>query len=149
MNSPTIPGQNSSGKKGAMVVRVPESTGTNTSPAAAFTASLISQSLCWLNNRWVFSITTMASSTTRPIPSRKAKSTMVLSVKAVPTMGPMMGISVKATNADSGTERATKIASATPMKNIRISTTKMNPSTTVLTRSFTLSRVRSDWSAVI
>ena len=61
----------------------------------------------------------------------------------------MMGMSVKATNADKGTASPTKIASPTPMKNISTSTTKMKPSTTVLTRSLMFSRVRSDWSAVI
>ena len=34
INSPTTPGQNARGKNGASVVRVPESIGTKTSPAA-------------------------------------------------------------------------------------------------------------------
>ena len=34
MNFPMMPGQNSSGKKGARVVRVPAKTGMKTSPAA-------------------------------------------------------------------------------------------------------------------
>ncbi len=91
----------------------------------------------------------MASSTTRPKPSRKANSTIVFRVNAVPTTGPRTGIITKATSADSGTDRPTNMASRTPMKNIRTNTTKMKPNTTVLIRSLTFSRVRSDWSAVI
>ena len=42
INSPIIPGQNNNGKNGAIVVNVPENTGTITSPAAILAAVLIS-----------------------------------------------------------------------------------------------------------
>ena len=41
INLPIMPGQKSKGTKGARVVSVPESTGKNTSPAAAFAALTI------------------------------------------------------------------------------------------------------------
>ena len=96
----------------------------------------------------MFSITTMASSTTNPKPSKKANSTIVFRVNSAPTAGPTMGINTKANRADSGTERPTKMASRMPIKNINTNTTKINPSTTVLIRSLSSARVRSDWSAV-
>ena len=69
MNLPTIPGQKASGENGARVVSVHDRIGRKTSPAALFAARTIFGSFrCVL---CVFSITTIASSTT--IPSAKIK----------------------------------------------------------------------------
>ena len=81
MNLPMIPGQNSKGKNGARVVSVPANTGINTSPAAIF-AETVADSFPFpsTNIRWVFSMTTMASSTIIPSPNSSAKSTIKLRV---------------------------------------------------------------------
>ena len=84
----------------------------------------------------------MASSTTIPNPKRNANKTIVFNVKS------KLGMNKKVSKADKGTERATKAASRTPIKNINTTTTKMNPRITVLIKSAKSPRVRSDWSAV-
>ncbi|OIQ69165.1 hypothetical protein GALL_492360 [mine drainage metagenome] len=133
--------QNARGIKGASVVIVPEKTGKNTSPAAIFAAFLIGTAPL-AKMRCVFSITTIASSTTIPNASRNEKSTIIFSVN------PMAGISKKAIKQESGTESATKTALVLPIKNIRITVTKINPIMMVLIRSFSVERVLSDWSPV-
>ena len=85
----------------------------------------------------------MASSTTIPKPKRKAKSTMVFRVKPKKYKG------INANRADRGTESPTKMASRTPIKNIKTNTTKIKPSTTVLTKSSISDLVLSEPSAVI
>ena len=136
MNLPMIPGQNNSGKKGASVVNVPAKTGTNTSPAAIRAA--IAEDIFPLpstNMRWVFSITTMASSTIIPSPKSKAKRTMKFRVTCVPTIKSAPGKNTNATNILRGTDSATKKALVTPIKNIRIINTKINPIMIEFTRS--------------
>ena len=81
MNLPIIPGQKSNGKKGASVVNVPASTGINTSPAA-IRAEMVAEIFPFpsKNILWVFSITTMASSTIIPSPKSKANNTIKFKV---------------------------------------------------------------------
>ena len=138
INSPTIPGQKSNGKKGEIVVNVPDNTGINTSEAANFTDSVIVNFLKLLNKRCAFSITTIASSTTIPRPKRKPNKTIVFKLKS------KEGMNKKVNKADNGTDKPTKTASRTPMKNINTTTTKMNPRITVLIKSAKSPRVRSD-----
>ena len=138
MNSPTIPGQNSKGKKGEMVVNVPDNTGINTSEAANLTDSVMVNFLKLLNKRCAFSMTTIASSTTIPSPKRKPKRTIVFKLKSKD------GMNKKVNKADKGTDKPTNTASLTPMKNINTITTKMKPRTTVLIKSARSPRVRSD-----
>src|SRR5688572_20448488 len=142
MNSPMSPSQNASGINGASVVSVPDNTGTNTSPAAAFAAFAIG-TFPLLKTRCVFSITTMASSTTIPNANRNAKSTIMFMVK------PMVGINRKARNIDKGTDMATNNALVAPMKNISSSVTRINPIMIVLIRSCSVTRVWFDWSPVM
>src|SRR5690349_18105784 len=80
INSPIIPGQNNKGKKGANVVKVPDNTGKNTSPVATLAACTIG-TLPLSKIRCVFSITTIASSTTIPSPSKKENNTIMFMVK--------------------------------------------------------------------
>ena len=131
-----MPGQKSSGMKGASVVRVPASTGMKTSPAANLAASLAlifpfpcEKILC------VFSITTIASSTTMPRPKSSANNTMKFSVTLDPTMNSALGRRMKARNMLSGTERATKNELVTPMKNMRMIITNTKPMTIEFTNS--------------
>ncbi|MCY1521779.1 hypothetical protein D9M68_566060 [compost metagenome] len=148
INLPIIPGQNKSGAKGASVVNVPENTGRKTSPAAilaAFTIGILPLSKI----RCVFSITTMASSTTIPNPNRKENKTIMFMVKLKPNIPPKIGIAKKAINMERGTEEATKMAFVTPIKNIRITVTRIKPMIMVLIRSCRVTRVWSDWSPVI
>ena len=133
--------QNASGIKGASVVIVPENTGKNTSPAAIFAALAIG-TFPLAKMRCVFSITTMASSTTMPKASRKENSTIMFSVN------PITGIIRKAIKHDNGTESATNMALVVPIKNIRITVTRIKPITMVLMRSSSVERVLSDWSPV-
>ena len=128
MNFPMIPGQKAKGTKGANVVMVPENTGRNTSPAALLAASLMG-TLPFLNIRWVFSITTMASSTTIPKASKKAKRTIIFKLK------PMVGRTKNAKKILSGTDKATNSALLAPIKNIRISVTRIKPMIMVLIKS--------------
>ncbi len=79
MNLPIIPFQKSNGTNGASVVRVPLNTGKNTSPVAILAAILISR-LPFSKSRCVFSITTMASSTTIPNASKNANNTIIFMV---------------------------------------------------------------------
>src|SRR3954470_13085769 len=136
MNLPIMPGQNNSGKNGASVVKVPASTGTNTSPAAIF-AAMVEDSfpLPCTNMRCVFSITTIASSTIIPNPNSNANSTIKFSVTGVPMMISATGKNTNATNMLSGTESATKNAFTTPMKNMRMISTSTKPITMELTKS--------------
>jgi hypothetical protein len=83
------------------VVMVPENTGRNTSPAAILAASLIG-TFPLAKIRCVFSITTMASSTTIPSASRKENSTIMFSVN------PIHGITIKAIKHDNGTDKRHK-----------------------------------------
>ena len=136
MNLPMIPGQKSSGTNGASVVRVPASTGTKTSPAAYLAASgaLIFPLPC-AKILCVFSITTMASSTTIPNPNNSANNTMKLRVTLDPMITSAEGNRMNARNILSGTESATKNEFVTPMKNIRMIITKINPITMEFTNS--------------
>ena len=131
-----MPGQKSSGMKGARVVRVPANTGMKTSPAANLAASfaLIFPFPCE-KILWVFSITTMASSTTIPSPKSRANSTMKLSVTLDPTINSALGRRMKARNMLRGTERATKNELVTPMKNMRMIITSTKPMTMEFTSS--------------
>ena len=81
INLPTTPGQNARGKNGARVVSVPDRIGTNTSPAANFADEAISI-LVFLCILWVFSITTIASSTTIPIARTIPRSVKTLMEKS-------------------------------------------------------------------
>ena len=81
MNLPTIPGQKASGTKGASVVSVPDKIGTKTSPAAILAAlTMLSFPIPCLNILCVFSITTMASSTTMPSAKMKENITSMFIV---------------------------------------------------------------------
>ena len=142
MNLPIMPGQNNSGKKGANVVNVPAKTGTKTSPAAirADKADVILPLLS-TNIRWVFSITTMASSTIMPNPNNKANNTIKLRVTCVPTIKSAPGKNINATNILSGTDKATKKAFVTPIKNIKIINTNTKPIMIELTKSLNEVRV--------
>ena len=145
-----MPGQNNSGKKGANVVSVPASTGTNTSPAAVLAAMLmVSLPLPSTNMRWVFSITTMASSTIIPSPKSSANNTIKLSVTCEPTTKSAAGKNTNATNILSGTESATKKALVTPIKNISTINTKIKPIMMEVTRSLKDVFVFTLWSPVI
>src|SRR3546814_21049831 len=90
----------------------------------------------------------MASSTTIPSASRKENRTIMFSVKLVGSTESRAGMIRKARKDDRGTARATKIALVVPMKNMRMLVTKTNPILIVLTRSWRVIRVLSDWSAV-
>ena len=128
MNFPTMPFQNAKGMKGARVVIVPDKTGRKTSPAAFFAASLMGNFSLW-KIRCVFSITTIASSTTIPKANKKANKTIIFKLK------PMVGMIKKAIKQLKGTDSATKIAFVAPMKNIKITVTKMKPMMMVLIKS--------------
>ena len=150
MNRPIIPGQKSNGKKGANVVSVPANTGTNTSPAAILAAVMVDIfPLASVKMRWVFSITTIASSTIIPNPNNSANSTIKLSVTCVPTIKSAPGKNINATNILSGTERATKKAFVTPIKNMSTISTKINPMMIELTKSLKDVLVFILWSPVI
>ena len=136
MNSPITPFQKASGINGANVVAVPLNTGKNTSPAAIFAAFFIG-TLPLSKIRCVFSITTIASSTTIPSANKNANNTIMFIVK------PKAGITRKATNIDKGTLKATKNALVVPMKNIRMINTKMKPIIMVLIKSCKVVRVES------
>ena len=60
---------------------------------------------------------------------------MKFRVTVVPTIESAMGKNIKATNTLSGTLSATKNALVTPMKNIRMTNTRINPMIMVFTRS--------------
>ena len=136
MNLPMIPGQNNNGKKGASVVIVPANTGINTSPAAIFAEVVaVNFPLPATNILCVFSITTMASSTIIPNPNNNANSTIKFKVICVPTTKSPAGKNTKATNILNGTDKATKKALVTPMKNINTINTKTNPIIIELTNS--------------
>ena len=108
----------------------------NTSPAAIRAAIAdVSFPLLCTNIRCVFSITTMASSTIIPSPNNSAKSTMKFRVTLEPVIKSAAGKKRKATNMLSGTDNATKNALVTPIKNMRISKTNINPITMELTKS--------------
>src|SRR6185312_10008194 len=133
--------QNASGINGASVVIVPENTGKNTSPAAILAALAIG-TLPLAKIRCVFSITTIASSTTIPSAKRKENNTIIFNVK------PIHGITKNAMKQDNGTDNATNIALVLPMKNISTRVTSTKPITIVLIRSLSVERVLSDWSPV-
>ena len=136
MNLPIIPGQNNNGKKGASVVSVPASTGINTSPAATMADfSEVSLPFACINIRCVFSITTMASSTIIPNPNSSANNTMKLSVTFAPMIRSAAGKNKNATNMLRGTESATKNALVTPIKNMRMISTRIKPITIEFTSS--------------
>ena len=150
MNFPMMPGQKSNGKKGARVVTVPAKTGINTSPAAIRAAIPVGmRPFPCIKMRWVFSITTMASSTIIPSPNNNANSTIKLRVTCEPTIRSAAGRNTNATNILSGTDKATKKAFTTPMKNINTISTKTNPIIIEFTRSLKEVRVFILWSPVI
>src|SRR6201996_6074083 len=74
--------QNAKGTNGAKVVMVPENTGINTSPAAILAALVIGIAPL-AKIRCVFSITTIASSTTIPSASKNENNTIILSVNPI------------------------------------------------------------------
>ena len=78
MNSPIMPGHNSSGTNTATVVAVLAMIGQATSPMP-FLAARIGDCPS-LIRRWVFSITTMPLSTSMPRASTSAKSTIMFRV---------------------------------------------------------------------
>ena len=136
MNLPMIPGQNNNGKNGAKVVMVPANTGINTSPAAILAEVVaVSLPLPCTKVRWVFSITTMASSTIIPNPNKRANSTIKFKVILVPINKLPAGKNTKATNILNGTDKATKKAFVTPIKNINTINTNINPITMEFTNS--------------
>ena len=136
MNLPMIPGQNNNGKNGAKVVMVPANTGINTSPAAILAEVVaVNLPLPCTKIRWVFSITTMASSTIIPNPNKRANNTIKFKVMLVPINKFPAGKNTKATNILSGTDKATKKALVTPIKNINTINTKTNPITMEFTNS--------------
>src|SRR5689334_14210057 len=120
MKLPITPGQKASGMNGASTTSVPDNTGRNTSPAAILAALRIG-TLPLSNTRCVFSITTIASSTTIPSASRNENSVIMLNEN------PIIGKTMKAMKLDSGTDKATKNAFVAPMKNIRMNVTSTNP----------------------
>ena len=136
MNLPMIPGQNNNGKNGASVVNVPANTGMKTSPAAII-ADFEEEIFPFpsKNIRCVFSITTIASSTIIPNPNNKANNTMKLSVTCEPAIRSAAGRNMNATNILNGTLSATKNALVTPMKNMRMTNTRIKPITIEFTRS--------------
>ena len=137
-----MPGQNNNGKNGANVVSVPARTGIKTSPAALFADSVgESFPLPSTNILWVFSITTIASSTIIPSPKSNANNTIKFNVTADPVMISAAGKKKNATNMLNGTDNATKNAFVTPIKNIRIINTSTNPITIEFTRSLKEVRV--------
>ena len=150
MNFPMIPGQKSNGKKGASVVTVPANTGINTSPAAIRAAMPVGmRPFPCIKMRWVFSITTMASSTIIPSPNNSANSTIKLRVTCEPTIRSAAGRNTNATNILSGTDNATKKAFTTPMKNINTISTNTKPMIIEFTSSLKEDRVFILWSPVI
>ena len=131
-----IPGQNNKGKNGAKVVMVPANTGINTSPAAILAEVVaVSLPLPCTKIRWVFSITTMASSTIMPSPNKSANNTIKFKVMLVPINKLPAGKNTKATNILNGTDKATKNALVTPIKNINTINTNINPITMEFTNS--------------
>ena len=131
-----IPGQNNNGKNGAKVVMVPANTGINTSPAAILAEVVaVSLPLPCTKIRWVFSITTIASSTIIPNPNNRANSTIKFNVILVPINKLPAGKNTNATNILNGTDKATKKAFVTPIKNINTINTNINPITIEFTNS--------------
>ena len=131
-----IPGQNNKGKNGAKVVMVPANTGINTSPAAILAEVVaVSLPLPCTKIRWVFSITTMASSTIIPSPNKSANNTIKFKVMLVPINKLPAGKNTKATNILNGTDKATKNALVTPIKNMSTINTNTNPITMEFTNS--------------
>ena len=136
MNLPMIPGQNNNGKNGAKVVMVPANTGIKTSPAAILAEVVaVNLPLPCTKIRWVFSITTMASSTMIPNPNKRANSTIKFKVILVPISKLPAGKNTKATNILNGTDKATKKALVTPIKNMSTINTNINPMTMEFTNS--------------
>ena len=131
-----IPGQNNNGKKGAKVVMVPANTGMNTSPAAILAEVVaVNLPLPCTKILWVFSITTMASSTIIPRPNSNANNTIKFKVICEPTTKSPAGKNTKATNILNGTDNATKKALVTPIKNINTINTNTKPITIEFTNS--------------
>ncbi len=137
MNFPITPGQKARGTKGANTTKVPDNTGMNTSPAAIFAALRIG-TFPLSNTRCVFSTTTIASSTTIPRASRNENKVIRFKVN------PMEGKTRNAMKLESGTDKPTKIALVAPMKNIRMTVTRINPMMIVLIKSCKVTRVTSD-----
>ena len=78
MNSPMIPGQKTMGKKAASVVRVEPITGQATSPVAFMAASTRGMPCCMY--RYIFSIITMALSTSIPRARVKENKTTIFKI---------------------------------------------------------------------
>jgi hypothetical protein len=132
MNFPGIPGINMRGKKGAIVVSVPVKTAAATSPTPRLAAAVTERSGVVVKWRYTFSTTTIELSTTIPKTRIKDIRTTMFKVK------PMTGIKMKAMIMDIGMAIPTNRAFVSPMKNMRIKTTTMNPRMTVLKRSLML-----------
>ena len=126
---------------------VPANTGTNTSPAAILADTVADNfPLPCIKIRWVFSITTIASSTIIPNPNKSANRTIKFRVILFPTISSAPGINTKATNILKGTDKATKKALVTPMKNISTINTSTNPIIIELTNSVNELLVLMLWS---
>ena len=136
MNFPIVPCQNANGKNGASVVKVPDKTGKNTSPAASLAAFMIGI-LPFAKSRCVFSMTTIASSTTMPSANKKENKTIKFNENVLYPNKPVnkAGSTKNATHIDKGTDKATKIAFVVPIKNNNISVTKIKPIMMVLIKS--------------
>ena len=80
-------------------------------------------------------MTTMASSTIIPSPNKRANKTIKFKVICEPTNTSPAGNNTKATNILKGTDKATKKALVTPIKNINTNNTKIKPMTMELTKS--------------
>ena len=92
-----------------VLLSVPASTGTNTSPAAIIAAIVeVSFPLPCIKMLCVFSITTMASSTIIPKPNNNANSTIKFSVTCVPIIISAKGKNTNATNMLKGTDKCNK-----------------------------------------
>ena len=77
----------------------------------------------------------MASSTIIPSPNKRANKTMKFKVICEPTNTSPAGNNTKATNILKGTDKATKKALVTPIKNISTTNTNINPMTIEFTKS--------------
>ena len=84
-----------------------------------------------------------------PNPNNNANKTMKFSVTVVPIIPSAIGKNRKATNTLSGTLNATKNALVTPIKNMSINNTSINPMMIVFTRSLKEVAVALLWSPVI
>ena len=136
MNSPMMPGQNAIGAKAASVVAVAAMTGIATSAVPSLAAFFRSWP-CSMN-RYVFSTTTIALSTSIPSARMRLNSTTMFMVK------PISCITLKESSIESGMAMPTKEAFAIPRKNRSTATTRMRPEMMLFSRLETILRISSD-----